>query len=102
MTTTIIEYNNGRTVTRIGTSGLTVTSVRVGEDVNVQMEFDWVTPEECMALVGTLLYQLDEMYGENLVAQCFAHYSADAGKPLHRVTGKRDRYIIRGHKDGRR
>jgi hypothetical protein len=102
VTTTTIEYNDGHTITRIGTAGLTVTSTRVGSDVNVQMEFDFTTQEECMALVGTLLFQLDELYGENLVTQCFAHYADEAGKPLHRLPGKRDRYIIRGHKDGRR
>jgi hypothetical protein len=105
MTTTTIEYNDGHIVARHGTCGLTITSTRsgdnVGDHVDVKMEFDMSTQEECAALVGTLLTQLEEMHGENLVVQCIAHYAHDTGKVIKRQ-GKRDLVFMRGYKDGRR
>lgn len=101
MTTTTIAYNNGKIVTRVGTSGLTLTSARVGESVDVLMEFDFVTREECAAMVGSLLVQLEQLSGENLVAQCIAHYAQQTDKVIRRQ-GKRDLVWIRGHKDRRR
>ena len=102
MTTTTTAYNNNRIVTHVGTSGFTVTSTRIGDEVNVLMEFDFTSREECAALVGSLLAHLDTHYGENLATQCFAHYAQDSGKKPVRHVGKRDEYRIRGYKDGRR
>lgn len=97
-TVTTIQYRDGHTVTRTGTSGMTVTAIRNGEDVAVKMEFDIATQEEATAMIGTLLTQLEALGGENLVAQCFAHYAQETGKEVIKREGERDQVVIRGHK----
>jgi len=89
---------DGQITQRTGTSGLTVTSTRLDNDVDVLVEFDDAGPEESIAMIGTLLSILDELHGENFVTQCFNHYAQDMDKQRTRV-GKRDMVIIRGYKD---
>jgi hypothetical protein len=98
MTTTIIMRKDGTKIERTGTSGLTVTATRVGNDVEVLMEFDDASAQESIAMIGTLLVQLDENHGENFVAQCFNHYAQEMDKPRTRI-GKRDMVKISGYKD---
>lgn len=98
MTTTILVRKDGQIIERAGTSGLTVTATRLHNDVEVLMEFDDASPEESIAMIGTLLAQLDELHGENFVAQCFNHYTLETDKARTRV-GKRDMVMIRGYKD---
>jgi hypothetical protein len=93
-TITTITYRNGKTVTNSGTSGLTLTGRRNGEDVQVQIEFDLTTEEEATATIGTMLTKLEELHGEAFVAACIAHYAHETGKVQQRP-GKRDRVVIR-------
>src|SRR5579884_4333745 len=98
MTITHLERRDGTTITRTGTSGFTVTSTRVGESVDVQMEFDTTTRDEMIAMVGMLLAQLDELQGEIFVAQCVNHYAEATGKPRFKDEGRADLVMIRGRK----
>jgi L-asparaginase II len=98
MTTTIIVRKDGRIIERTGTSGLTVTSIRLDNGLDVLVEFDDASPDASVAMIGTLLAVLDELHGENFVTQCFNHYAQDMDKQRTRV-GKRDMVIIRGYKD---
>jgi hypothetical protein len=89
---------DGQIVERTGTSGFTVTATRLDSDVDVLVEFDDASPEESVAMIGTLLATLDELHGENFVTQCFNHYAQETDKQRTRV-GKRDMVVIGGYKD---
>jgi len=101
VTTTIIIKQDGKVIERTGTSGLTITSTRLDNDVDVLIEFEDASPEESIAMIGVLLATLDEIHGENFVAQCFNHYAEETGKMRTRV-GKRDVVHIRGDADKKR
>lgn len=80
MTKTVLEDRHGHQVERVGTSGLTVTAVREGQEVEVLIEFDVASPEECSSMIAMLLAQLDDLHGERFVARCLAHYAEETGK----------------------
>ena len=94
-TTTILTTRDGKMLKRTGTSGLTVTGTRTGDNVAVEMEFDVATPEEGHAMIGSFLVQLEELLGENFIAQCLAHYGEETGKVIKR-DGERDIVWIKG------
>jgi hypothetical protein len=96
MTTTIIVRKDGQTIERTGTSGFTVTSTRLNNDVDVLIEFDDASPEESVVMIGMLLVALDERHGENFVAQCFNHYAEEVGLKRTRI-GDRDLVKISGY-----
>lgn len=93
MVTTILKGK--KTIERTGTSGFTVTSVRKGDAVDVQIELDIATGEECQAMVGMLLAQLEELQGERFVSQCIAHYAEETGKQFLEEGGQK-MFMIRG------
>lgn len=102
MTFTNLITNKGEEFAHSGTGGLTLTSTREGASVSVQMEFDFLTKEETIAALGMLLVQLDELHGENLVAQCLNHYALSTNKPrFKRDEGQADLVLIRGRRDRR-
>ena len=80
MTITTLVTNKKATITRRGTSGFTVTATREGPHLDVLMDFDQATKEEGVAMVATLLTQLEALFGEGYVTACIAHYAADTGK----------------------
>lgn len=98
MTITHLERGDGSTVSRTGTSGFTVTSTRQGTHVDVQIEFDVASSEECEAMVGMLLVQLEELKGERFVAMCVDHYAQVTGKARFKQEGRADLVLIRGRK----
>jgi hypothetical protein len=83
VTTTTLLTNEEKLIERRGTSGFTVTATRKGDDVHVQMEFDIVSPEEAVAMIGELLAQLEELQGESFVANCIAHYADSTHKKFY-------------------
>ena len=97
MTTTTLINNAGKTVTRTGTSGFTVTGVREGQHLNVLMEFDEASHDEAVAMVATVLTQLEELHGEGFVAAILAHYAEDTGKEMLEA-GDHKIAMIRGYK----
>lgn len=94
---TMLENSDGKAVTRTGTAGLTVTSNRTGDHVDVQMEFDIATREEAQAMIGMLLAQLEGLHGERFVASCLAHYAHETGKKIMEE-GEHKFVMIRGRK----
>lgn len=100
MTTTVLTMNNEKTVTHTGTSGFTVTATRDGDNLEVLMEFDHATLEEGVAMVATVLTQLEEMYGEAYVAAICGHYAQDTGKKFF-TEGDHAVGIIRGGNRGK-
>jgi hypothetical protein len=100
MTRTIITRNDKSNVAHIGTSGFTVTALRDGEHLDVLMEFDQATREEGVAMVATVLTQLEEIYGESFVAAICAHYAKDTNKKFMDV-GDHTIGIIRGGNRGK-
>lgn len=80
MTKTVLVDRHGKEVERIGTSGLTVTALREGRDVEVLIECDVASPEECRSMIAMLLAQLEDLHGEWFVAWCLAHYAEETGK----------------------
>lgn len=101
MTTTTLICNDGKTTTRTGTSGFTVTATREGDGLDVQMEFDQATLEESVAMIGAFLTQLEEMYGEGYVTACIAHYATETGKKFMEA-GDHQIAMIRGFKRAKR
>jgi hypothetical protein len=97
MTKTTIIRNDGKTTTHIGTSAFTVTAIRQGNHLDTLIEFDQATQEEGVAMVATVLTQLEEMYGEGYVAACLAHYAADTDKQFMEA-GDHQIAMIRGYK----
>src|SRR2546430_966038 len=94
MTTTKLITDTQET-TRTGTSGFTVTSIRTGNAVEVLIEFDIASREECNAMIGMLLAQLEELHGERFVANCIAHYAEETGKKFMQE-GDHEIVMIRG------
>jgi hypothetical protein len=87
--TATLTNHKGETKILTGTSGMMVTTTRNGNDMNVQMEFNFASREETIAAIGTLLTQLEEISGENFVAQCIvitltrlAKYSNDQDREI--------------------
>jgi hypothetical protein len=100
MTETTLTNNDGKTTIRTGTSGFTVTAQRDGVNLSVLMEFDQATLEEGVAMVATVLTQLEEMYGEAYVAAICGHYAEDTGKKFF-TEGDHKVGIIRGGNRGK-
>jgi hypothetical protein len=102
LTITTLSTSARKIVTHTGTSGFTVTAKRDPDGVGLQvlMEFDQATLEEGVAMVGTLLTQLEEMYGESYVAACLGHYATDTGKKLMEA-GDHHIVMVRGGKRGK-
>lgn len=104
MTKTLIVKNDKETITHSGSTGFTVTATRQGDHLDVLMEFDRATAEEGVAMVGTVLTQLEELFGEGYVAACLAHYAHDTGKKFMEA-GDHQVVMVRGYrraKDGKR
>jgi chaperonin GroEL (HSP60 family) len=97
MTTTTLVTNEKKTLTRTGTSGFTVTATREGQHLEVLMDFDQATKEEGVAMVATVLTQLEELFGEGYVTACVAHYAADTGKKFMEA-GDHQIAMIRGYR----
>ncbi len=97
MTTTTLMTNKYKITTHEGTSGFTVTAQRTGNDLAVLMEFDQATLEEGVAMVATVLTQLEELYGEGYVTACVAHYAQDTGKKFMEA-GDHQIGVIRGYR----
>ncbi len=102
MTITTLITNENKTTMHGGTSGFTVTAKRDpdGVGLTVLMEFDQATREEGVAMVATLLTQLEELYGESYVAACLSHYVLDTKKQLMEA-GDHQIAMIRGGNRGR-
>ena len=102
MTTTKLIRNDGTTIQRGGTSGFTVTgTLHSGNEYEVLIDFDQATLAEGRAMVGTLLTQLEEMFGEGYVAACIAHYAEDTGKALMEA-GDHKIAMVRGYRRAKR
>lgn len=101
MTVTTLTTNEKKTTTHTGTSGFTVTAQRTGNSLDVLMEFDQATLEEGVAMVATVLTQLEELYGEGYVTACVAHYAEDTGKQFMEA-GDHKIAMIRGFKRARK
>lgn len=98
MTVTRLVRNDGTLIDRKGTSGFTVTATRHhGDQLEVLMDFDQATLAEGRAMVGTLLTQLEEMFGEGYVAACIAHYAEDTGKEMMEA-GDHKIAMVRGYR----
>lgn len=98
MTIIHLERGDGCSISCSGTSGFTVTSTRQGDNVAVQIEFDVASSEECEAMVGMLLAQLEDLKGERFVAQCIDHYAQATGKARFKQESGADLVIIRSSK----
>jgi len=101
MTTTTLVTPDGKTMTRTGTSGFTVTAqpgaVDVA-DVHVQIEYAIASKDELQAMTAMLLVFLEEQLGERFVAQCIGHYAADTGKQFMEAGDGHKLVMIRGSK----
>lgn len=102
MTQTVLVTNENKSVMHYGTSGFTVTAQREqgSNNLSVLMEFDQATLEEGVAMVATVLTQLEEMYGEAYVAAICGHYAEDTGKKFF-TEGDHKVGIIRGGNRGK-
>jgi hypothetical protein len=68
-----ITYRDGHTITRVGTDGVAVVAQHPDgappEALHVQIELDIQKEPVAIAMFGALLTQLEEIQGENFVAQ---------------------------------
>jgi hypothetical protein len=88
-----ITYRDGHTITRVGTDGVAVVAQHPDgappEALHVQIELDIQKEPVAIAMFGALLTQLEEIQGENFVAQILAHYAHETNRIIKRE-GKRD------------
>lgn len=100
-----ITFRDGHTTTRVGTAGAAIVAQHPDGQpptaLHVQIELDIPRADEAVAMFGALLTQLEELQGENFVAQILAHYAHETNRIIKRE-GKRDIAIFRARSNGKK
>lgn len=98
MITTMIEREDGTTITHTGEAGITITGKRdatkSGLDALIEVGSD-ISSDELVATIGTLMTFLEERFGERFIAKCMAHYADETGKKYLEEGGNK-LFMIRG------
>jgi hypothetical protein len=96
--TTIIERPDGVIISHTGETGITITGKRDGTshglDALIEVGND-IPSDELVATIGTFITFLEEQFGEQFVAKCFAHYASETQKQ-YIEEGNTKVFIVRG------
>jgi hypothetical protein len=100
--TTSLEDADGKAITHVGTSGITITGVRTGDELDVLIEIGSnILRDEAAALVGTFLVFLEETFDEAFIAACMGHYAIETKKQFMEA-GDHKIAMIRGGERGKK
>ena len=90
---------DGKSTMHQGTSGITLTGTRTGDDMNTLIEYSPISSTEIREMVCCLLCMMEDLIDEWFVASCFTRYAEETGKHFYDEGNGRRLVMIRGKQD---